>query len=58
MRESDQLFVKVGSLCGGGAEFCLTPQVKETFTGKLGWNPRDSFGAAGKPWIFELGVSL
>ena len=38
------LFDKVGSFYPKRENFRLTPEVKATFTGKLGQNPRDFFG--------------
>src|ERR1700693_4705453 len=39
-----ELFVKVGSFYPQRENFHLTPQVKETFTGKLQQEPREFFG--------------
>jgi alpha-D-glucose phosphate-specific phosphoglucomutase len=57
-RQLQELFVKVGSFYPQRENFRLTPEVKETFTEKLGQNPRNFFGRKVKEVVRTDGLKL
>lgn len=48
-------FVKVDSLDRQREKFPLTAQVKQTFTGRLGWNPRETFARGEQTMGLRIG---
>ena len=57
-RQLQDLFVKVGSFYPQRENFRLTPEVKATFTEKLGQNPHDFFGRKVKQVVRTDGLKL